>query len=437
MDRKSQRFNKGKLLSTRFLEELDTLTELIKSIFRQGSGLLPVFIADATTSKKDDSRTAFIDEMKELLIGEFDFVLEEIKQILKDYDKLVERNFDDINKIRFNLIQQLPIAGISGHHKKDVRKTAIQFRMPGYPYILITTDILKEGEDLHSYCKNIYHYGIAWNPSDMEQRTGRIDRIDSLAYRSLREVEGKELEGIPFEKKLQVFYPYLADTLEVNQMIRLFNGMDKFIEIFYNDLSTKIERNSKASVDAVVIEIPEQRKGLLKSKYEYDSFKSSTKGDSLEIIPTIGTGFNELLAKMESVLVNLKEFQYFIKPDFDKERLIISGTMNINERQGPFKIYFRQSNLSGKFDFYMESVLGKIQVLGKAVIRERIYQHLEKARIENKLNFIISESNSYVFITLTEAFSSEVNDVVNKLQCLIYNTDIIEKEVIGTDEIIE
>ena len=46
---------------------------------------------------------------------------------------------------------------------------------------------LKEGEDLHTFCKNIYHYGIAWSPIDMEQRTGRIDRIGSLASRLIRD----------------------------------------------------------------------------------------------------------------------------------------------------------------------------------------------------------------------------------------------------------
>jgi len=40
-----------------------------------------------------------------------------------------------------------------------------QFRLPGYPFVLLTTDILQEGEDLHTFCAAIYHYGISWTPS--------------------------------------------------------------------------------------------------------------------------------------------------------------------------------------------------------------------------------------------------------------------------------
>ncbi len=78
-----------------------------------------------------------------------------------------------------------PVIGISGQSRRNRSLVAAQFRMPGFPYALVATDILREGEDLHTYCQNIYHYGVAWNPSDMEQRTGRIDRINSMSFRKL------------------------------------------------------------------------------------------------------------------------------------------------------------------------------------------------------------------------------------------------------------
>ena len=40
--------------------------------------------------------------------------------------------------------QQQPIAGM---HGGVLRRTVSQFRMPGYPYVLVTTDVLQEGED--------------------------------------------------------------------------------------------------------------------------------------------------------------------------------------------------------------------------------------------------------------------------------------------------
>ena len=135
--------------------------------------------------------------------------------------------------------------------------------MPGYPYVLITTYILKEGEDLHLYCKDVYHYGIAWNPSDMEQRTGRIDRINSQCYFEL-----KDDGSINFNNALQVFYPYLADTLEVNQVAKVFNKMDDFIQTFY-DISVKREKDSIVSTDKIVEEIPLQIKTELVSKFDF------------------------------------------------------------------------------------------------------------------------------------------------------------------------
>ena len=75
--------------------------------------------------------------------------------------------------------------------------------MPGYPLVLVTTDLLQEGEDLHLFCSRVHHYGISWMPSSMEQRIGRIDRVRSQTERRLMQVDtvpkGDEL--------LQVFIP--------------------------------------------------------------------------------------------------------------------------------------------------------------------------------------------------------------------------------------
>lgn len=427
---------------TAFLKELDTLNEILKSIFRQGSGLLIAFIADAKTTKsnnnddddKRDTRSEFINEMKSLLLGEFNFVLDEIKQILKDYEKLVERNFDDKDKIKYNLIQQLPVSGVSGHHKRNVRKTAIQFRMPGYPYVLITTDILKEGEDLHSYCKNIYHYGIAWNPSDMEQRTGRIDRVDSLVYRKIKEVENQQLTEIPFQNKLQVFYPYLADTLEVNQMIRLFNGMDKFIEIFYNDLSANLEKSSKARVDEIIVDIPEQRKGLLKSKYDHDSFQNNFNGEKLEIKQAIGTSIDELSENLQLVLNGLGKYEYIIKPEFDNQNMTISGIMDLNGRKGPFNLYLKQSKLPGEFEYVMDSLVGKVQTVGRTSNKAKLLEKLEEKNLQENITIEIKESNSDVFLFTNAEYSLKIDKLLNRLYNLVVITDEIEEDVLGTDE---
>jgi len=422
-----------------FLEKLASLVEILKSIFRQGSSLLPAFIAEAKSSKGEDSQNTFIDEMTILLLGEFDFVLLEIKDIIADYEQLIQINFDDPNRIRYNLIQQLPVAGVSGHHKKDVRKVAIQFRMPGYPYILIATDILKEGEDLHTYCSNIYHYGIAWNPSDMEQRTGRIDRIGSLTYKNINTIP-KNIPAIPFESKLQVFYPYLADTLEVNQMVKLFKGMEEFINIFYNDISKGIEKNAKANVDSSIIDIPQQNKGLLVSKYDYRDFNLvCDKQDTLELLSHIGEIRDLLENSLNGIFKSILEsgFAFMIEPEFDEVRLIISGVMKLSEaesgefRNGPFLVYFDHGEKPGRFVLVLESCLGKIQVFGR---------RSNQAIVEEKLldtNISTTEKNNEVWTKLTTEDFKNSQSVVSLLVNLICITDKLEEEIAGEDLIID
>ena len=72
-----------------------------------------------------------------------------------------------------------------GNVREVSKKLVRQFRMPGYPLVLVTTDLLQEGEDLHTFCSSIHHYGISWTPSSMEQRIGRIDRVRSQTDRRL------------------------------------------------------------------------------------------------------------------------------------------------------------------------------------------------------------------------------------------------------------
>jgi hypothetical protein len=250
-----------------YLRDLKVLNALLRNILRNGSGLLPGFVVDSTGLD-------FNDELLNLITGNeatFAFVLKEIKAIVNDFDLIVAVNFQerDENKINAILRNLTPIVGTSGQDDRDRGILAAQFRMPGFPYVLITTDIFREGEDLHTYCQNVYHYGIAWNPSDMEQRTGRIDRINSKSYRMLNNT--KELS---FENKVQVFYPYLRHSVEVNQVVQLLRNLNKFVETF-NDIVTDIKYESAVSVNDEIIDenIPAPITKRLKSKYDIHDFE--------------------------------------------------------------------------------------------------------------------------------------------------------------------
>ncbi|MFP4621567.1 MAG: helicase-related protein [Bacteroidales bacterium] len=412
---------------TRFFDELENLAEMPRGIFRNGSGLVPAYVAYSLNDFKK--------ELVNLLQSEFSFVLREVCQIIRDYDRILDNNFSDRSRIRYTLFQQLPVSGVSGEHKKDVSKAAAQFRMPGYPYVLISTDMLKDGEDLHLYCKNVYHYGIAWNPSDMEQRNGRIDRIDSLTYRQIKQDERQIEQDIPFERKMQVFYPYLRDTLEVNQMVVLFKGMDHFINIFYREISGNLELSPQSSTDAIVDGIPPQKNERLESTYDHDAFHITEKEAQpvLQPRPLTGTNREKLVEIMEAIYEGMTSngYTYYVPPELDRGTLYLYGVLRIpdNERRGSFRIWFNHDIMElGKFRLKAESCFGRISRLKKSLFRE-IAQKLEQKGIS------ITRKNQYFWLQRPlSVYSREPKEILDELIGLIKYTDQLEEEYYEEDE---
>lgn len=136
------------------------------------------------------------------------------------------------------LREQQPAGGMAG----QINQTLVrQFRLPGYPLVLVTTELLQEGEDLHTFCSSIHHYGISWTPSAMEQRTGRIDRVRSQTDRRLAALQA----GPSGEQKLQVYFPYLSDTVEVLQVRRVLDRMDVFLRLMHEGLTHPASEESR------------------------------------------------------------------------------------------------------------------------------------------------------------------------------------------------
>jgi hypothetical protein len=81
------------------------------------------------------------------------------------------------------------------------------FNTPLYPEVLIATPVLAEGLDLHRFCRRVIHHDLPWNPAKLEQRTGRVDRVGSLAER-LR--EARPADRVPIEVAL----PFVPGTYD-------------------------------------------------------------------------------------------------------------------------------------------------------------------------------------------------------------------------------
>ena len=92
-----------------------------------------------------------------------------------------------------------PVRRAYGGTERHVRERVIAlFNTPFAPELLVASSVMGEGIDLHQECRFVIHHDLDWNPSVLEQRTGRLDRIGSLA-----EGMGKDIE---------VYEPYLAGT---------------------------------------------------------------------------------------------------------------------------------------------------------------------------------------------------------------------------------
>lgn len=93
---------------------------------------------------------------------------------------------------------------VNGRTRQETRqRLMLTFNSPFFPEVLIASAVMAEGVDLHRYCRYIIHHDLCWNPSTLEQRTGRIDRI------------GSKVETA--KTSIHLYKPFLAATQDERQ----------------------------------------------------------------------------------------------------------------------------------------------------------------------------------------------------------------------------
>jgi ERCC4-related helicase len=91
----------------------------------------------------------------------------------------------------------------TGDTERETRSRLMRaFNTPFFPDIFVCSEVMGEGVDLQRFCRYVIHHDLAWNPSSIEQRTGRIDRLGCAA-------EGRHA--------IVVYLPYLAGTADERQ----------------------------------------------------------------------------------------------------------------------------------------------------------------------------------------------------------------------------
>ena len=108
------------------------------------------------------------------------------------------------------------------------------FNTPFFPDIFVCSQVMGEGVDLQRNCRHVIHHDLAWNPSSIEQRTGRVDRLGCKA-------EGQE--------PITVYLPYLAGAAddrqykvmtEREQWFRVVMGQDQVASLITPDSAETI-----------------------------------------------------------------------------------------------------------------------------------------------------------------------------------------------------
>lgn len=106
---------------------------------------------------------------------------------------------------RYQLVAN--VRRVYGKTRDDTReRIMLTFNTPFYPEILIASSVMAEGVDLHLSCRHVIHHDLDWNPSSLEQRTGRIDRLGAKAERSGQSIRVylPYVEGCQDEKLFRV-----------------------------------------------------------------------------------------------------------------------------------------------------------------------------------------------------------------------------------------
>ena len=95
-------------------------------------------------------------------------------------------------------------------------RLALAFNSPLFPEILVSSSVMGEGIDLHRFCRHVIHHDGYWNPSTLEQQTGRIDRIRCKA----------EACGLP----IRVYQPFVAGSAD-EKMFRVVRDRERWFQV--------------------------------------------------------------------------------------------------------------------------------------------------------------------------------------------------------------
>ena len=151
---------------------------------------------------------------------------------------------------------------VHGDTDSDAReRLALAFNSPLFPEILISSSVMGEGIDLHRFCRHVIHHDGYWNPSTLEQQTGRIDRIRCKA----------EICGM----SMKVYQPFLAGSAD-EKMFRVVRDRERWFHVVMGQKFEFDEGTSEAI--AARVPLPE----VLAKQLTFDLARWKREGNTME-----------------------------------------------------------------------------------------------------------------------------------------------------------
>lgn len=123
-----------------------------------------------------------------------------------------------------------------GVRRETRRRLMLAFNTPFFPEVLVASSVMAEGVDLHQDCRHVIHHDLDWNPSTLEQRTGRVDRIGSKSAGT----------GQP----VVIYEPYLGGTHD-EKMFRVVKDRERWFGVVMGEASETGEQATERQATRV------------------------------------------------------------------------------------------------------------------------------------------------------------------------------------------
>lgn len=241
------------------------------------------------------------------------------------------------------------------YERDNIRRN---FEKNDKPAILICTEVAGEGLDFQ-FCHYLINYDMPWNPSKLEQRVGRIDRIGQKA------------------EKIFVINLVNATTIEDRIMSRLFQRVKLFNSTIgpLGDVLSKYQKEFKASV------LSPRRTQEEKEKYE------------------------------KKVLENIMDKQLEQQIFEEKEMAIVGAMEKFNYENRPKPLYFSAQETKRLWEFILDKLYIDEKLLRTEEENKGIYSFFIDSQIKTILNEMIANSPFDTFNPKKKAY---YNNLVSK-----------------------